>query len=173
MRLYRYVGPHEVLERVRGSAARHAVIRNQRELLNWLVQAGGREQHRVIATYVIDGEGYLRLADRRSEHVACAEGMPVQAAGEMTFHTRTGDVLEISNQSTGYCPEAASWSAVEAALDAFEIAHPREFTLAIEFRRCPSCEERNVVKDGWYFCDLCGAELPQDWNFGGEIRDFS
>ena len=54
MRLYRYVGPPEVLERSRGSEVRHAVIRNQREVLDWLVQAGGREQQRVIATYAID-----------------------------------------------------------------------------------------------------------------------
>jgi hypothetical protein len=30
---------------------------------------------------------------------------------------------------------------------------------------CTACE-RNVVKDRWFECQVCGAELPQAWNFG-------
>ena len=30
---------------------------------------------------------------------------------------------------------------------------------------CPRCGERNVVKDGWFVCGVCGADLPAGWNF--------
>src|SRR5918911_838983 len=68
----------------------------------------------------------LRLAARRTEHVACAQGAPVLAAGEIRF-TRADvlpQVLEITNQSTGYCPEPESWPAVAAALSAIGLAAP-------------------------------------------------
>jgi hypothetical protein len=26
-------------------------------------------------------------------------------------------------------------------------------------------EQRNVVKDNWFVCGVCGAELPVKWNF--------
>jgi hypothetical protein len=70
-------------------------------------------------------------------------------------------VVEASNQSTGYCPEPESWTAVAAALDRIGVPHPGGFTLEIMFRRCPKCGERNMVKDGWF---ACGAELPKEWN---------
>ena len=90
------------------------------------------------------------------------------SAGEM-FLGRSGTVwrvAEVSNQSTGFCPEPESWPAVAVALDRAGIAHLGGFTLAVAFRRCPSCGERNVVKDGWFACGVCGADLPADWNFG-------
>jgi hypothetical protein len=45
------------------------------------------------------------------------------------------------------------------------IAHPGRFTTEVVFRRCEKCRERNVVKDGWFRCGVCGAELPGEWNF--------
>jgi transcription initiation factor TFIIIB Brf1 subunit/transcription initiation factor TFIIB len=33
------------------------------------------------------------------------------------------------------------------------------------FRRCPACGERNIVKDDWFVCGVCGADLPTVWNF--------
>jgi hypothetical protein len=119
------------------------------------------------ATFVIDCQGDLLLPDRRSEHVACAGGGPVLSAGEMFLLVR-GDgveVVEISNQSTGYCPEPESWPAVVSALDRIGVAHPGRFTAEIVFRRCEACGERNVVRDGWFVCGVCGAELPAEWNF--------
>lgn len=46
------------------------------------------------------------------------------------------------------------------------VGHPGRFTTEIEFRRCPKCGERNVVKDEWFACEVCGSTLPLDWNFG-------
>jgi hypothetical protein len=55
---------------------------------------------------------------------------------------------------------------VAAALDRAGIGHPGGFTLAVVFRLCPACGQRNVVRDGAFACGVCGAELPSDWNFG-------
>ncbi len=115
------------------------------------------------STYVIDLDGRLRLAPRRSEHVALAGGRDVLAAGEITIVD--GRVTEVSNQSTGYCPDPDCWPAVARALDRLGLAHPGGFTTAIVFRSCPDCGERNIVRDGDFICALCDAELPQRWNF--------
>lgn len=91
-------------------------------------------------TFVVDLTGTLRLAPRRSEHVACAGGEPVLSAGEITFRRgRDGrwEATEVSNQSTGYCPDTASWPAVAAALDRAGLAHPGGFTDVFVFRHCP------------------------------------
>jgi hypothetical protein len=116
---------------------------------------------------VIDLVGMLRLAPRRSEHVACAGGAPVLSAGEITFVHDDGRwrAGEISNQSTGYCPDLTSWAAVRQALDRAGIDHPGRFTCPIVFRRCPRCQERNIVKDEYYVCAICDTELPGMWNF--------
>jgi hypothetical protein len=112
-------------------------------------------------TFVIDLGGILRLAPRRSEHVACAGGAPVLSAGEITFLHDQGRwiVAEVSNQSTGYCPDPASWPAVSDALDRAGLEHPGHFTHPVLFRRCPKCQERNLVKDGYFVCAICGADL--------------
>ena len=108
-------------------------------------------------------DGVLRLASRRSEHVACASGAPVLAAGEIFFES--AHASEISNLSTGYCPEPACWRAVAAALDRADIPHSGRFTSAFEFRRCPACGERNVIKDAVFTCAVCDEDLPTEWNF--------
>jgi hypothetical protein len=91
----------------------------------------------------------------------------VLSAGELYFLVRDEgvEVAEASNQSTGYCPEPASWPAVAAALERIGVAHPGRFTVEVVFRRCETCGERNVVKDGWFVCGVYGAELPGEWNF--------
>lgn len=166
-RRYAYVGP----ERIRAAAAGAApgtAIRSREELGRWVqAHAGDIEGGAVIpATFVVTAAGELRLAPRRSEHVACASGAEVLSAGEL-FITARGEprVLEASNLSTGYCPEPSSWRAVAEALDRAGIAHPGRFTSEMVFRRCPACAERNLVKDGFFACALCGAELPSTWNF--------
>ncbi|MBE1530177.1 hypothetical protein [Actinomadura algeriensis] len=108
-------------------------------------------------TYVVDLDGVLRLAPRRSEHVACAGGRPVLAAGEIAFEG--GRVVEVTNQSTGYCPGPESWTAVAEALDRAGLDRPDGFTDTFVFRRCPSCAELNVVKDEYYVCVFCDADL--------------
>ncbi|MFE9635342.1 hypothetical protein [Streptomyces sp. NPDC006463] len=111
----------------------------------------------------------LRLAPRRSEHVACAGGDPVLAAGEICFIARPGEepaweADEVSNLSTGYCPDLASWRAVAEALDRAGIGRPEGFTHAVVFRRCTACGECNVVRDAWFVCVFCDADLPAEWN---------
>jgi hypothetical protein len=167
MRLYHYVGPPEVRERDRGAGG--LVVHSVDDVRAW---AAGRDRlpdDTVPATFVIDADGRLRLADRRSEHVACAGGGPVRSAGEMFLLVDDShlEVVAVTNQSTGFCPEPASWPAVAAALalDAAEFHHPGGFTTEIVFRRCEGCGQRNVVKDGIFECGVCGGPLPADWNF--------
>jgi hypothetical protein len=74
------------------------------------------------------------------------------------------EVIEASNQSTGYCPEPESWPHVALALDRIPLHHPGGFTLEIIFRRCTSCGQVNIVKDGWLVCLFCGKDLPTQWN---------
>jgi hypothetical protein len=166
-KLYQYVGNEAIRSR---SASRPcgAIIGAPDDLRTWLTSYRSSGAAGLIAaTFVIDPEGVLRLADRRSEHVACAEGGPVLSAGEMFFSV-AGDAFvvdEVTNLSTGYCPEPESWDAVGDALDRLGVVHPGRFTAEVIFRLCPECGERNVVKDGWFACPVCGGELPQIWNF--------
>jgi hypothetical protein len=100
--------------------------------------------------------------------VACAGGTPVLSAGEISFERGPAgwEVTSVTNQSTGYCPEPSSWSAVARALDRIGAPHPGRFTSEFVFRRCPQCGERNIVRDGDFTCAICDAELPASWNFG-------
>ena len=75
------------------------------------------------------------------------------------------EVVEVSNQSTGYCPEPESWPAVAETLDQIGIAHPGRFKNEIIFRLCPLCGQRNIVNGSWFVCDVCGSDLPAAWNF--------
>jgi hypothetical protein len=167
-RLYQYVGPQDIRERA-STASAGLLVRSAADVQAWSRETGQRPDHHglIAVTFVVDERGALRVADRRSEHVACAGGAPVLSAGEMFFRLSASvvEVVEVTNQSTGYCPEPESWSAVASALDALGIAHPGRFTQEVVFRRCPACGERNVVKDGWFVCGMCGADLPADWNF--------
>jgi hypothetical protein len=165
---YRYVGPETIRSKSEGRPGGRR-IDSLGVLLSWLVGHHGGVAGGVTdaATFVIDPEGFLRLADRRSEHVACAGGGPVLSAGEM-FYLAAGDAVlveEVSNLSTGYCPEPESWVAVGEALDSLGVIHPGRFTTEVVFRLCPECGERNVVKDGWFACQVCGGDLPEVWNF--------
>ncbi|MFE6769143.1 hypothetical protein ACFVFD_09240 [Streptomyces fimicarius] len=117
-------------------------------------------------TFVVGMDGALRLAPRRSEHVACADGENVLSAGEISF-SREADrwvVDDVSNQSTGYCPDIVSWPAVARALDAIELEHPHHFTHQVVFRRCPGCQECAIVCEDDFVCVFCGSDLPEEWN---------
>ena len=168
VKVYKYVGPADIKERA--SLAPPGVrIESVADFEGWVRSTGQRANAAglVAATFVIDEEGSLRVGDRRSEHIACSGGRPVLSAGEIFFRVNASgpEVVEVSNQSTGFCPEPASWPAVAAALDGLGIRHPGHFTQEVTFRRCKACGERNVVKDGWFVCGVCGADLPLDWNF--------
>jgi hypothetical protein len=167
-KLYHYVGPDSIRLQVTHAPV-GVQLRSAGDLVEWAGRTGQRpDKHGLMAaTFVVDEQGTLRVADRRSEHVACAGGGPVLSAGEMFYllSASGAEVAEVSNQSTGYCPEPESWPVVAAALDCIGVRHPGRFTQAIVFRRCPACGERNVVKDGWLVCGLCGADLPAAWKF--------
>jgi hypothetical protein len=167
-RLYRYVGPEAIRQRAAGSPSGLRPA-SPEEVIEWLRTTAHRPEAvgLIGVTFTVDGHGRLALAERRSEHVACAAGGPVLSAGELFLRIAGAgvEVVEASNQSTGFCPEPESWPAVAAALDALGIAGPEGFTRPIVFRRCAGCGQRNIVKDGWFVCGVCGAELPAAWNF--------
>lgn len=163
-RRYRYVGPDEILMQIWSDGRGHPIT-SSGDLNAWLARQDGREREEPF-TFVIDETTTLRLAPRRSEHVVCAGGRPVLSAGEITF-AQSDDgwrVIEISNQSTGYCPDPSSWTAVEAALDNAGLGHPGTFTAPFVFRRCLGCGQLNIVKDDHYTCAMCDGPLPTAWN---------
>lgn len=161
---FEYVGPEEVRAQARHSPPGAPIVSHE-AMVNWLRQTGKDvSSEGGWATYIVDLRGYLVLAPRRTEHVACAQGTAVLAAGEIRF-TTWGEVVEVTNNSTGYCPAEDSWESVQLAIAQAELPHPPGFTYIAQFRRCPTCGERNLVKDDWYHCALCEAELPLEWNF--------
>lgn len=73
-------------------------------------------------------------------------------------------VSEVSNLSTGYCPDISSWSEVARALEDVELGRPSGFTHEVVFRRCPDCQEHNIVREDDFVCVFCGSDLPAVWN---------
>lgn len=161
---YRYVGPVGLRALVRPEGVGRS-IRSAAEFEDWASGPAAAELSEPV-TFVVDGGGVLRLAPRRSEHVVCAGGGTVLSAGEIAFGRDCGRwvVRTVSNQSTGYCPDACSWPAVARALDAAGIGHPSGFTHEVVFRRCPACAQLNIVRDEYFVCVFCDASLPSAWN---------
>ncbi len=161
---YAYVGP----EAIRASASPGSIgtrIESQYELKEWVRRNEQDREYGVLtATFTLGIDLSFRLAPRRSEHVACSGGGPVLSAGEISFDLSLS-VVAISNQSTGFCPEPESWPLVGIVLDKLSVGHPGGFTTEIVFRLCVECGQRNIVKDEWFVCDLCNAELTANWNF--------
>lgn len=167
-KLYRYVGPEDI--RTRATAASRGVrIESAGDLVDWMLRTDQRPNREglVPITFVVDEQGSLHVADRGSEHIACSGGAPVLSAGEMFFGvvSRSVEAAEITNQSTGFCPEPESWPAVAAALDKAGIRHPGRFTQEVVFRLCLACGQRNIVQGG-----VCGKDLPARWNFDEQER---
>ncbi|MFG3254119.1 hypothetical protein [Streptomyces sp. NPDC048172] len=175
-RSYRYVGPPELRAAVRPDEGGRR-IGSAADFEAWAGERTAAELTEPF-TFVVGTEGTLRLAPRRSEHVACAGGEPVLGAGEIAFAREEGrrsrwTVSEVSNQSTGYCPDVSTWHAVAAALDRAGLGRPDGFTHEVVFRRCPDCKERAIVREGDFVCVFCGADLPRTWNVdpGGVSRN--
>ena len=131
--LYEYVGPSEFLEaaRIGGGGDPLCVPADLGDRLGSIPDEDG------IVTFVVDRGGRLRVGPRRSEHVSLAGGEPVRAAGELRLERRAEGwvATDVSNQSTGYCPDSSCWYAVSAALDALEVARPDGWTSVFQFRR--------------------------------------
>ena len=167
-RRYQYVGPAELLRPERFESPR-ILLTDRSNVENWLSSLPKNAGNRTTVTFVVLTDG-LWVADRQSEHVACARGGEVYSAGDLTLAFQQRGlpiaVVEATNQSTGYCPEAESWFAVQRALSRAGIRNDLgEFTTKLIFRRCPKCAATNVVKEEWFPCELCNAELPANWNF--------
>lgn len=169
---YRYIGPPELAEISLEPPARVRVDSAQ-DVTRWLGESRQTldADHSVVATFVIDMDGQLWIADRHSEHVQCARGQRVLSAGEMTFGLHRGkvEVVEVTNQSTGYCPEPESWPAVAAALEGAGLRGPDGFTSEFLFRRCPECGMISLVKDGCFECAGCANPLPHAWNCDASV----
>ncbi len=167
-RVYAYVGPVDLLADATPDKAGHPISCAE-DLRRWLRERGDRPdpEGQLTLTFVVDLQGRLLIADRHSEHVSCASGGPVLAAGELVvLRTPDPEIAEASNQSTGYCPEPDCWTHLQAALDRANIPHPGRLTRPFTFRRCPECGQRNIIKDSWFECDVCANPLPLLWNFG-------
>jgi hypothetical protein len=166
-RTYNYVGPNRIAWRVKGLPA-GTRIASAGDMLPWLRQRTRNPEStgEIIVTFIVDEEGFLRIAERQSEHVACAGGKPVLSAGEMAFSLTKGkiSVSRVTNQSTGYCPEPESWPAVQKALENAGFRVPTGFDPALQFRRCESCGTVNIIKDGVFECSVCQEPLPAEWN---------
>ncbi|BBM83424.1 hypothetical protein [Candidatus Uabimicrobium amorphum] len=158
-RRYHYVGPIDILrdktscERVKVTCYEDVVVWSQ------------DHTNERIFTFVIDDKKNLWIADRHCEHVACARGKAIFAAGEITFSLHKAQVLFITNQSTGYCPEPESWEVVKDVLAAIAIDYPPYFNQVCIFRRCTKCMQINIVKDHIYECAVCESPLDTKWNF--------
>jgi hypothetical protein len=137
------------------ASGRHRRPRNQR--LN-APDANGR----VIATFVIDASGTLKVADRRSEHVLCAGGVPVRSAGEVTFAIQADRVavVAVSNQSTGYCPEPESWNALSWFVTAL-------IAVALAFLNLDGYQLH--VASPWGRGDVVGEPPVSNWVHGWPI----
>jgi hypothetical protein len=164
VRLYRYVGPEEIAARAR-SRPRGRAIASAADVAAWLrdERPSSDAEGLYVATFVVDADGQLRVASRHDEHVACAGGDRVWAAGELGFASALR-VARATNQSTGYCPEPSSWPALAAALDLAGLSRPNHFEPALEFRRCARCGELAILKPECPECATCGTALPDAWN---------
>jgi hypothetical protein len=118
-KVYRYVGPQQIKDRAAGQPT-GTEITQPTDVAAFAMRSGESVAcgGTLAATFVINCAERLLLADRRSEHVACAGGSEVLAAGEIffRFHRDGVRVDEISNQSTGFCHEPESWEVVERSL---------------------------------------------------------
>ncbi len=165
--LYHYVGPRGIAERS-GFTVRGIPIASPEDVVRWITSttAAPYASSEVTVTFVVNEEGTLLIADRHSEHVACAGNRPVRSAGEMCLelHGERVTVTRISNQSTGYCPEPESWADVVAALRAGGLEPTEGFDPLCEFRRCLKCAALNLVKCGVFECCVCEAELSKEYN---------
>ena len=164
---YHYVGPHD-LQHLLAQPSDRLLIGHPEDVHAWIGAAHQKltPNHSITTTFIIDTNGDLWIADRHSEHVACAAGQAVIAAGEITFafHKHQITVSEITNQSTGYCPEPESWAAVSRTLATLGIEHPPGFTTLFIFRRCQECGTINIVKEELFECAVCETILSREWN---------
>ena len=161
---YKYIGPEHLLAEGRSSPG-GIPLRSAADIHSWLLSAEAEPAGaRWPATYIVSTSGTLKFASRRSEHVSCASGQNVLAAGEI-FFGMDGTVVAATNQSTGYCPRPDCWPHVRDAIERAGLTPPQGFETEFHFRRCPGCGERNLVREEYFVCSICDSDLPLQWNF--------
>lgn len=167
-KLYQYVGPSALLALAETSSSRR-LMQTEADILLWIkeTQQKPNAENEVTATFIINRNKNLWIADRHSEHVSCAAGQPVFSAGEITLKLLNAklEVAAITNQSTGYCPQPESWPSVAEALDGIGLVRPNDFTTRFDFRLCKRCGSINIIKDEWFVCGVCDSDLDREWNF--------
>jgi len=160
--MYNYVGPRMLIQTLKVEQEGKK-IKSNIDVNTWILETSQipNNHNEITATFIIDSNLYLRVSDRHSEHVACAGGKQVFSAGEITFEVENGEVTKISqitNQSTGYCPDASSWQYVEKVLAKLNLPYPAYFTQAFVFKICDNCGSINIIKDNFFVCSVCGME---------------
>jgi hypothetical protein len=165
VRLYSYIGPKWIAEQLAAHPLGFLIVTPE-DVRTWVWQTNqSLTNNMVIATFIVDGLGDLRIADRSSEHFVCAGDQPVQSAGEITFCMGASiEVHEVTNQSTGYCPEPKSWLSVALTLEKIGLNSLTGFTFEFEFRRCVTCQTINLVKEAVFLCDVCGHDLSTSYD---------
>lgn len=167
-RIYPYIGTSEIQDTLITNSHR-LHVQSSDDVIRWIMQTKQPREAdgSVITTFIIDTACQLWINDRHSVHVHCAAGQSVLSAGEMTFaiSNDTVEIVAITNQSTGYCPEPESWWAVDRALRVMDIPYPPNFTTSFIFRLCEACGTKNIVKDSWFECGVCQQPLSDTWNF--------
>jgi hypothetical protein len=167
-RHYHYLGSDD-LTQIPANPPYRQQVQNGEDVTQWIrsSQQDLGQERRVTATFIVDLDQRLWIADRHSEHVVCAGGRDVLAAGESTFRLDGGLVVvaEVTNQSTGYCPEPSCWEVLARVLEHIGLAHPAGFTTNFLFRRCWKCGTTNIVKDDWWECEVCAEPPSPEWNY--------
>ena len=167
MTSYKYIGPKDLLELIK-DIGKGDIILSPQDVISWIKNTDQilDGENSVIATYIVNLNKELLIADRHSEHVVCAGGENVLAAGEITFTIENNiiSISEITNQSTGYCPDIDSWNSLKDALNKTGMDHPDEFGREFIFRKCDNCGLVNLVKDDWFVCVSCNSDLSKLWN---------
>jgi hypothetical protein len=163
--MYHYIGAKEILKQVDITKI-GKIISSQSDVKNWIIETNQtcNVNNEIIATFVIDLCENLRINDRRSEHIVCANGENILSAGEITFQIKHNQIISISqitNLSTGYCPSIKSWYFVEKALSKITIEFPPFFTTKFIFRICENCGDINLIKDSFFVCINCEKELNE------------
>ncbi|HEX9061007.1 MAG TPA: hypothetical protein VF941_12580 [Clostridia bacterium] len=162
-KIYYYIGPSEIKNLVVDDFF-GSHIKTYSDLEIWFnSNADSIETNNgiFILTFIIDINGCFVIADRHIEHVRCSGGKPVLSAGEVSFiwDKNSYKIAEITNQSTGFCPDSSSWAVVKDALDKIPLQHPDRFTTEFIIRKCDTCSQINIIKDSYFVCGVCGSEL--------------
>ncbi|MAS93163.1 MAG: hypothetical protein CMO55_08200 [Verrucomicrobiales bacterium] len=167
---YKYIGSPEFLPQ--GEFPPRWKVDSLDSVADWMNDHVGEMdlEECIAATFVVSTIEELWIAERATEHVACARQKPVLCAGEI-FFSGVGDVPfveRVTNQSTGYCPRPESFTALAIAFETIGISHPDCFEPEFEFRRCRDCGTLAIVKEQEFTCLVCDSELPEEWNLSEE-----